>query len=109
MDKYVYCIDCKHCKIDADNLVCIHKNECCFLDPEESRPRSERPFYECNMVCERCCNSRFVISENGLKAVCCLSAKKAMKCIATHDYFCSKLMFVGALDSLLGSPEDGDG
>jgi hypothetical protein len=31
--------------------------------------------------CEKCLNSRTIISENGHHAVCCLSQKKAMDCI----------------------------
>lgn len=31
--------------------------------------------------CEKCLNSRLIVSENGYHAVCCLSQKKAMDCI----------------------------
>lgn len=31
--------------------------------------------------CEKCLNSRLIISENGYHSVCCLSQKKAMDCI----------------------------
>lgn len=31
--------------------------------------------------CDSCLNSRIVISENGLKSICCLSEKKAVNCL----------------------------
>lgn len=31
--------------------------------------------------CEKCLNSRLIISENGYHSVCCLSQKKAMDCL----------------------------
>ena len=33
------------------------------------------------MNCEKCLNSRPVISENGIHFVCCLSSKKAVDCM----------------------------
>ena len=33
------------------------------------------------MKCDKCLNSRGVISENGLHRVCCLSEKDAMDCL----------------------------
>lgn len=33
------------------------------------------------MKCETCLNSRPIISENGIHYVCCLSDKKAVRCM----------------------------
>lgn len=86
------CYNCEHC----DKHAVVHGYGTCELQD------ADFPIdHICNIVCERCFNSHFVISENGLKAVCCLSAKKAMKCIATHDYFCAKPMFVVHKNSMI--------
>lgn len=47
---------------------------------------------ENNMVkCEKCLNSRPVVSENGLHPICCLSQKKAMDCMTgKKNYFSSE-------------------
>ena len=38
--------------------------------------------------CDKCLNSRPIISENGYHFICCLSNKKAVNCITnTKDYF----------------------
>lgn len=35
--------------------------------------------------CDSCLNSRVVISENGLRSICCLSEKKAVACITNKE------------------------
>lgn len=35
--------------------------------------------------CDSCLNSRVVISENGLRSICCLSEKKAVACITNEE------------------------
>lgn len=38
--------------------------------------------------CEKCLNSRPIVSENGLHSICCLSQKKAINCITgKKDHF----------------------
>lgn len=38
--------------------------------------------------CDKCLNSRPIISENDYHFICCLSSKKAVNCITnTKDYF----------------------
>lgn len=38
--------------------------------------------------CDKCLNSRPIISENGYHFICCLPSKKAINCITnTKDYF----------------------
>ena len=38
--------------------------------------------------CEKCLNSRMIISENGYHSICCLSQKAAMDCaIGKKNYF----------------------
>lgn len=41
--------------------------------------------------CDKCLNSRPIISENDYHFICCLSSKKATDCIThTKDYFISR-------------------
>ena len=35
--------------------------------------------------CDSCLNSRIVVSENGLKSICCLSEKKAVNCLTGEE------------------------
>lgn len=37
------------------------------------------------MKCDNCLNSRTIVSENGFHSICCLSEKKAMKCITNKE------------------------
>ncbi len=48
MDKntYVYCTRCKHFSCDEEGPQCPYEEKCSLWDPEDSRPRGERPFYE---------------------------------------------------------------
>ena len=49
MDKntYVYCTKCIWLIYSEDGTpTCIHEKECDIWDAEDSRPFSERPFYE---------------------------------------------------------------
>lgn len=39
------------------------------------------------MNCEKCLNSRPVISENGIHSVCCLSSKKACDCFLNNGKY----------------------
>lgn len=39
------------------------------------------------MKCDRCLNSRRIVSENGFHSICCLSEKKSVDCITgKKDY-----------------------
>ena len=40
--------------------------------------------------CDSCTNSRTIISENGYHSLCCLSSKKAVKCLNGEEdsYVC---------------------
>jgi hypothetical protein len=41
--------------------------------------------------CDKCANSRVVISENGLHSICCLSQQKAVDCLFyKKNHFVSK-------------------
>ena len=31
--------------------------------------------------CDKCVNARFIVSENGIHPICCLSQKKAVDCL----------------------------
>lgn len=33
------------------------------------------------MKCDNCLNARRIVSENGLRSICCLSEKNAMECL----------------------------
>lgn len=44
-DAHVYCTGCQHFICNAEELSCKHEYECCFEDPEDSMPFSDRPFY----------------------------------------------------------------
>lgn len=35
--------------------------------------------------CDGCLNSRIVISENGLRSICCLSEKRAVACLTNTE------------------------
>ena len=49
MDAHVYCTNCKNFRMYGDgdyNIDCEYKDQCNLLDPEDSRPLSDRPHYE---------------------------------------------------------------
>ena len=38
--------------------------------------------------CDKCLNTRIIVSENGRHRICCLSSKKAVNCMTgKKDYF----------------------
>lgn len=43
LDMLVYCTECELLKISGEEMSCPYKEKCHFLDPEDSRPRWERP------------------------------------------------------------------
>lgn len=48
-DTQVYCANCKHLKIDLSQdypFVCDFELDCNIWEAEDSRPFSNRPFYE---------------------------------------------------------------
>ena len=38
--------------------------------------------------CETCYNSRVVVSENGIKRICCLPKKEALQCVLDIKDYC---------------------
>ena len=52
---------------------------------DQSKTKGESDVYD--TLCSFCFNSRFIVSENGLKPICTLSDKKAIRCIVSHEYF----------------------
>lgn len=53
LEQQVYCTNCKHLKLEeihkgrGDYIVsCPHEKECEIYDIDDSRPLSERPYYE---------------------------------------------------------------
>ena len=55
-DAHVYCTDCKNFKLEPDfpeypdvplfSPACEFADKCCLLNPEDSMPFSDRPYYE---------------------------------------------------------------
>ena len=52
---------------------------------ENAEMKSERK----PINCDKCLNSRPIVSENGMHYICALSAKKAKKCLLTGKNFIS--------------------
>ena len=42
------------------------------------------------MKCNTCLNTRVVLSENGFHYICCLSSRKANKCIIDGRYYIAR-------------------
>jgi len=56
-DTHVYCTHCRHLKYKNFGTpdftpICIHENECDIWDAEDSKPFSERPYYEDRTICD---------------------------------------------------------
>lgn len=45
LEEQVYCTDCKHFKLDGEDIDCDYKDICCFYNPEDSMARNIRCFY----------------------------------------------------------------
>lgn len=72
------CYSCDH----FDKNDPLHGYGTCELQDADFRLN-----HACNLTCDRCFNSRTVISENGYKSICCLSDRKALLCSSTLEYF----------------------
>ena len=45
--KHVYCTHCKHFRLDVEETsYCLHEGECDLTNCDDSKPFSERPYYE---------------------------------------------------------------